>query len=392
MASTLTPNMTLILPTVGLELAPTWAQDLNTSLSLVDQHNHTPGSGVPIPPAGLNINSDLDFQNTNILSPRSIRFNPQGSPISDPEDLNASYVAGVDLYYNDGNGNQIRLTQSGSIAAAAGNITNLVSPASVTYVSLSKTFVFQSDVNKPANLDGGSLTIREVATSANGITLSSPAALSAGYTLTLPSAPPASQSFVTLDNSGNISAPVALVGGITGTNITSTLALTGSLSTTTTMSVGTHLTTVGDATVGGALIVSLNTVLGGTLSIGGGSTLSPTTSGGSYKVSAQDAFPLIRSNLAGAAQRIIRGSVFAGGTIAAGEDFTVIRTGLGTYTVSYGRAFSALPSVVISANTNPPSQIALNGFGTVNEFFVTATGAGAGVADQPFSFVAIGPV
>jgi len=51
----ISPNMNLPIPGVGQTLGPTWATDLNNSLTLVDQHNHTAGYGVPIPPAGLKV-------------------------------------------------------------------------------------------------------------------------------------------------------------------------------------------------------------------------------------------------------------------------------------------------------------------------------------------------
>lgn len=59
-----TPNMNLILPDVGVEAGPLYADDLNDSLTLIDGHNHTPGYGVPIPLNALSsfpITTDLNF-------------------------------------------------------------------------------------------------------------------------------------------------------------------------------------------------------------------------------------------------------------------------------------------------------------------------------------------
>ena len=54
-----TPNMNLPESIVNVDSGLTWEQNLNKSLTIIDGHNHTTGYGVPIPPAGLNINSDL---------------------------------------------------------------------------------------------------------------------------------------------------------------------------------------------------------------------------------------------------------------------------------------------------------------------------------------------
>src|SRR4051812_17947618 len=120
MSSTTSPNMNLLIPTVGSEPGPEYAQDVNDSLTLIDQHDHTPGHGVQINPDGMDISSDLTFNNHNLTNARSIRFSPQGSPLALAADLGCIYESGVDLYYNDGNGNQVRLTQSGSVAGTSG--------------------------------------------------------------------------------------------------------------------------------------------------------------------------------------------------------------------------------------------------------------------------------
>lgn len=227
MPSITTPNMGLILPGIGTEPSPTWAQDQQISGFTIDGHNHSPGSGVPVPSSGLNINADLPFNNNNALSLRSVRFIPQSSPISQPTDLDCVYVSGVDLYYNDGNGNIIRLTQNGSPAGTSGSITNLTSPASVTYVSATPAFVFQSAASTPANLDAGSLTIRNIVANSNGIQINAPSMLAANYSLTLPTALPSAQAFMTLDQAGNIAAPIAFNGGITGSNLVNNINLPG---------------------------------------------------------------------------------------------------------------------------------------------------------------------
>lgn len=198
--------MSLILPTIGQEQAPTWGLDQQASMLLIDQHNHASGNGVQIQPNGLNISSDLTFIGNNAIGLRSVRFNAQGSPLSLAGDLNCAYTSGVDLYYNDGNGNQVRITQSGGVAGTSGSIGGLVSPATATYVAGTPAFVFQSAANTPANLDGGFLTIRNITANSKGITLLPPNALAADYSVTFPATLPGATNIVRLDSSGNLSA------------------------------------------------------------------------------------------------------------------------------------------------------------------------------------------
>lgn len=206
--STISPNMNLIIPAVGSEPGPDWAQDLNADLSILDNHNHSSGQGVAITPGGLNISSDLSFQGNNATVLRSTNFQAQSSSLSLPTDVGCLYVSGVDLYYNDENGNQIRITQSGSVAGSSGTITGLPSgTASASYVSGSQTFVFQSSTNTPANIDGCSFVLRNFLANSKGLTLSPPAAMASDYSLTLPNLP-ASTKLVTLDSSGNFGASV----------------------------------------------------------------------------------------------------------------------------------------------------------------------------------------
>lgn len=198
MSFIITPNMSLPIPTVGSEPGPQYATDVNNSLNLIDSHNHTPGYGVAIPVSGLNINGDLPLNNNSIVQAASVVFNAQLSLGT----LQAVYVQGVDLFYNDGNGNAIQLTVNGSIAGTTGNITGLTSPASASYNSDTFTFESNAGTSVPANIDAGSYVVRKEVASSAGITLSAPTALSADYTLTLPAS--ASNGLLSLDASGNI--------------------------------------------------------------------------------------------------------------------------------------------------------------------------------------------
>lgn len=210
--------MSLPVPSVSLDPGPDYASNVNGSLTLIDGHDHSAGKGVPITPSGLNINSDLTLNGNNLIGARSLRLLPQSATLSLATDLGCLYEVGVDLYYNDGSGNQIRITQSGSIAGTSGSIANLVSPASASYISGNSTFVFQSAANTPANLDGASILLRNLVANSKSLTLSPPSAMASNYTITLPSLP-GSTSFMTMDVSGNIGTSISTNQGITTSNI-----------------------------------------------------------------------------------------------------------------------------------------------------------------------------
>ncbi len=205
MANTvISPNMSLPVPVVSVDPGPDWANNVNSCLSIIDGHNHSAGSGVQITPSGLNINSDLSFQDNNATVLRSVRFNPQSAALTNPTDIGCLYEQGVDLYYIDGSGNNVRITQSGSVTGSAGTITGLPSgTASASYSA--GTFTFQSATNTPATINVGPIVLGKATAGSNTITISPNSGLASNYSLTLPASLPSSLNYMTLDNSGNIS-------------------------------------------------------------------------------------------------------------------------------------------------------------------------------------------
>lgn len=208
-----TQNMGLSIPVVNVDPGPDWANNINASLTIVDGHTHLPGSGVQITSNAININADLPVNSFNLTSARSLRFTAQSGALSGGSDLGCLYEAGVDLYYNDGNGNQIRITQSGSVAGSAGTITGLPSgTASASYQSGSGTFQFQQGTSTAANIDAATLIVRYPGSyptpSGNYIALQAPSSLSSGYALTLPALPGAGNYTLGINSSGTL-APVS---------------------------------------------------------------------------------------------------------------------------------------------------------------------------------------
>lgn len=204
--STTTANMDLILPDVGSTAGPDYASEINSSLTLVDQHDHSLGKGVPITPAGININDSLDFGGNFATNLAGLTLSAQGTTPS----IGTIYESGVDLYYVDGLGNNVRITQSGAVAGTPGSIANLLSPASASYVAASSSFVWESNTNTAADMDGGAVIIREKVANAKGITLQSPSGLASDYALTLMATLPASNKFLSIDSAGNLGASWAV--------------------------------------------------------------------------------------------------------------------------------------------------------------------------------------
>ncbi len=200
----ISPNMNLPIPIPSLTVGPDWAQDVVASLNQIDSHNHSIDQGVPVSPDGILINGDLPFNNNNLTTARSIRFFPQGSPLAELTDIECIYVSGVDLYYNDGAGNTVRLTQGGAVSGAAGTITGLPSgTASAAYAA--GVFSFRSSTNTPATMSVGPVAIGRQSASPYYVTITPSSSQAADYDLTLPVANPASNALLQSDSSGNLS-------------------------------------------------------------------------------------------------------------------------------------------------------------------------------------------
>lgn len=197
------PNMNLPVPVVGTDPGPDWANNVNASLSAIDSHNHSSGQGVQIGPAGMNINADLSFNGNNATTLRTSRYSSQSGTLSGSTDLDCTYVVNGDLYYNDGSGNQVRITQSGSVTGATGTITGL--PSGTASASFSAgTFSFQSATNTPATMSVGPLVMGAASASPHTVTLSA-GTMAADYSIVWPTSAPTTAQTLVSDSSGNLS-------------------------------------------------------------------------------------------------------------------------------------------------------------------------------------------
>ena len=204
-----TPNMGLSEPAVGGTLSPSWALLLNADMGIIDQHNHTPGFGVQIPPSGLNINADLTFQDNNLLDLSSLVF---GTEPGSPANLSL-YSNGTDLFYVDSTGHAIQLTANHQPNTSTGNIQGLPSSpdgnAGIAWVNSQSTFNLLADNGTlAANLNAGTIVLRYPGSyptpSGDYIALQAPSGLATGYALTLPLALPGVTSVLTSDTFGNL--------------------------------------------------------------------------------------------------------------------------------------------------------------------------------------------
>lgn len=199
--TTISPNMNMPVPVVGIDPGTDWANNVNACLNIVDSHNHSSGEGVAINPDGLNINDDLPINDNNLTTVKSVRYESQGSPLAGVSDLDCTYVSGVDLYYNDGNGNQIRMTASGSPALSGGTITGL--PSGTAGASFSgSTFTFVSATATLAQMQVGPLIIGRNVANSKTVTITPASGQASNYNTTLPTALPSVQSAFVSSSAG----------------------------------------------------------------------------------------------------------------------------------------------------------------------------------------------
>lgn len=365
MSSTISPNMQLVIPTVGNQPGPQYASNVNSSLTLIDAHDHSLGKGVQITPAGININTDLPLNSNDLTEIRSLELDVQSAAL-DPAETNRIYDLDGELYFNDGNGNQVPITANGAVAGTPGSIANLVSPASASYVVLNTTFVFQSDVNTAANIDVGSIRMRNIVASSPALTLAPPS-LASSYTITLP-ALPAQTNALTISAAGNMSS-------ITYDGIGQAMTSTGA------DAIGASMSATGANAVAATMTST------GANAIGMDMTTAATNlqSGGKYVV--------VSNTNSGSQFAILRGRVDSAGTIVGGEGFSVAGIpAVGNYQINFSTPFADGPSVTVSpinpgATRNINATIESLGSG---QFTVNIVDAGNSPFPAEFSFIVLG--
>lgn len=377
-----TPEMNLPNPVPGVDPGPDYANNIQASLNQIDQHNHSTGQGVQIQPNGLNISSDLPFNNNNATLLNSTRFISLLSPLTNSApNVGCLYVSGNELYFNDySGGHQVQITANGLVNATSSGISSGTASASFS----AGTLVVKSSSTSYANIYMQSAVLALSGNLVNQLTLQAPSALSSGsYSITLPTIP-AVKSIMALDASGNMSAPYTVdnstivissniieVGAL---GITAAQIANATITATQIANATITATQIASATITGTQIVS-NVNLAGT-----------SVEAGGQKV-------IVASTNATNGLKIVRGRVAANGVIAAGEGFTVGHSGTGTYNISFSSVFSDTPANVVTASV--PSS----GYDNIcTTFNASTTGFGLSIyspangttVDSAFELISIG--
>ncbi len=384
-----TPNMALIIPQVGVDTGITWENSVNLNSQIIDAHNHTPGSGVLITPEAISINSDFPFNDFNAISLRSTRFQVQPSALSGASDLGCLYVSGIDLYYNDASGNQIKITSGGTVNATASGISS--GTASASFVSSILTVLAASST--PASIQGGSYFMGNTGTSgSNYLTLEPPNPISSSYSLIFPTVP-AQTNVMTLSSSGTMSSVTFDTVGQTMTSVGAN-AIGVSMNSTGANAIGASMTATGANAVGNSInsgstaISIVNNIAAGINSTAAGNILQSNLPYASLAGKITTVGPARPGSGAGRLM-IYRGSISSIGGINGGEGFTVANPSTGVYNFSLSVAYADTYTVVAT----PINSSGLIYFSVVlsssTTFTITAQNIG-GPSSVAFGFMCIG--
>jgi hypothetical protein len=177
---------------------------------------------------GLTVDSAVEFNGYNLTEAGAVHFESKSGAYTT---ATGCYFRSGDFYVNDSSGNQIRITASGALNSAAvggiGGDYGGSNPASVTFNEASSKYIFLESASVKAALEFG--TARYVAsTSGNVVSVLAPASLAASYTVTWPTAVPASNgSALVMSTAGVISTTmtpswtsVTASGAISGATVT----------------------------------------------------------------------------------------------------------------------------------------------------------------------------
>ncbi len=241
-------NMLIVWPTDNDD-ADAWAPIMDTAIrQTIDQHNHSGGSGVKVPTAGLKIDADVSWAfggaQFAITDLRAIDFSPQ--PASGMAALaGALFLNSADneLYYRTFGGSNVKLTSGAAlnVAGFAGGIGGDYTAVSalVVFDDATDAYWFQQQIGAAvrqfAKMRCADLQLFEfkavgaTPVPVQAVTLKSPAALAAGYALTMPAALPSagagnsplavdSTGAVTVGGAQTIQIPLTFSNGVTDWN------------------------------------------------------------------------------------------------------------------------------------------------------------------------------
>lgn len=373
--------MNLPVPTVGIDPGPDWATNLNAALSIMDQHDHSSGSGVPVVPAGININSSLQFNNNLAVSLAGVTLLGQASSPAINTIFNSNNSSG-DLYYTNNAGLDIQITNAAGIVGSPGTISGISGTASASYST--PTFFWRSATAIAANMDFGSAIFRNLSpNSTNGVTLSAPSALGSNYDLALPLIP-AVISFMTLDVTGDMGV-IDLNGALTSSNLSASAGILGSQLSATAGITGAQIaaSTISSSNLAaGAAVgnIAVGAIAGNQISSSAALQVFTVQASGQLQVGGHNAISSNTNPPAGTNSLcMVRGTV-VGGSLVGGEGFSCSGAG-STVNITWSVAFADAPAVVATSLT--PGNIAA-------AYSATTAGVVIDEAGENFHFMAIG--
>ena len=204
------PNMGLTLPERGAAGSGEWHDTMDANYALEDAHDHTTGKGARVPTAGININADLTFGGVYApINLHRITFSSVAALSSNNKSLFVS-SADNELYWRSNVGTNVKLTNGAAlnVAAFTGGIGGDYAAvgAAVAYDDAADRYTFkQQSPGNWARLACGPVRLFEFNTTESVyVEMAAPAALGASYTVTWPTALPASEQPVSVGSTGQL--------------------------------------------------------------------------------------------------------------------------------------------------------------------------------------------
>ena len=140
-----TSNMSLNEPSVGVTAGPTWATETNANWELLDAHDHTSGKGVQLTPSALNINSDMEFNQNSATELKNAVLDNDIHASSSGDTNYSVYSYGANLYWRNGSGTAVQITNGASLNSTGGAITSPTTNSQVLFSSAGNSYAFKYD-------------------------------------------------------------------------------------------------------------------------------------------------------------------------------------------------------------------------------------------------------
>jgi hypothetical protein len=202
----------------------TWDTELNQTIDIADSHDHTPGNGVLVPVAGLDIDADLAMATFAITQIKAAALAAVlTTQVTGYVRCLFTNSADNELYWRTSGGVNVQLTSGASLnAALLGGITGAgygTAGVELNYVSGSTLYNFLRAANHRAFIDSSDIRLfQSTAGITNAVKLRSPNALAASYDWIFPAALPASTQLLQLSSTGQV---VASNSGLNSVALTS---------------------------------------------------------------------------------------------------------------------------------------------------------------------------